>query len=117
MKKSDLNRFRQELLALRGRASGDLSILDVEASAGGPGSHMHADPADQSASTADAESNFHLMQNGQAVLGQIDLALARLEEGSYGVCEECQTSIPLERLRLLPYATRCIRCAAKQERS
>lgn len=41
----------------------------------------------------------------------IDAALARIENGSYGICAKCGTKIPEGRLKALPYATTCISCA------
>ena len=43
-------------------------------------------------------------------LRQIEEALTRVDEGTYGFCAKCQKRIPIVRLRVLPYATRCIRC-------
>ncbi|KAA9110874.1 TraR/DksA family transcriptional regulator [Microbacterium rhizomatis] len=45
-------------------------------------------------------------------LAQIALAEARLDGGTYGVCEICGSEIPLERLRARPAAARCVRCAS-----
>lgn len=44
-------------------------------------------------------------------LGQIDAALQRIEQGSYGACEQCGKSIQAARLEQLPYAGLCINCA------
>jgi DnaK suppressor protein len=41
--------------------------------------------------------------------------LERIEEGTYGQCEECGTKIPKTRLAAIPYATLCVRCAQEQE--
>ena len=43
-------------------------------------------------------------------LQQLDAALARMAEGSYGVCAQCGDDIPVERMRANPGATRCVRC-------
>jgi DnaK suppressor protein len=42
-------------------------------------------------------------------------ALTRLDDGEYGVCNECGTRIPAERLHAVPFATRCVHCQAAQE--
>jgi DnaK suppressor protein len=41
----------------------------------------------------------------------IDAALKRIENGSYGICAKCGTEIPEARLKALPYATTCVKCA------
>ena len=48
---------------------------------------------------------------GRQTLGQIDDALRRFDEGTYGVCESCGETIPLDRLRAVPFTRGCIRCA------
>ncbi len=48
-------------------------------------------------------------------LEQIAVALARLEEGSYGICDACGAAIPVARLDAWPYALHCIDCADRQE--
>lgn len=48
-------------------------------------------------------------------LTRIDQAVARLKEGRYGLCEDCGAEIDLERLRVAPYAPRCIGCQALRE--
>lgn len=45
---------------------------------------------------------------------QIDVALGRMDAGTYGNCEECGNAIPIERLRALPHTTRCVSCASKR---
>jgi DnaK suppressor protein len=49
-------------------------------------------------------------------LDEIHAAQARLETGSFGVCEDCGGTIPLSRLRALPWARHCLGCKAKDER-
>ena len=49
-------------------------------------------------------------------LQQIDNALDRINQGTYGRCVKCGKEIPQERLKVLPYALMCITCASAQER-
>ena len=46
----------------------------------------------------------------------IDSALARIENGKYGICMSCGKKIPKERLEAIPYALLCVECKAKEER-
>jgi DnaK suppressor protein len=46
---------------------------------------------------------------------QIDRALARLKQGTYGLCEHCSKKIPVARLNALPFSTTCIECAREME--
>lgn len=50
-----------------------------------------------------------------AQLAQIDEALQRLEEGSYGQCQDCSKPIPQKRLQLVPFALRCVECERARE--
>jgi DnaK suppressor protein len=51
-----------------------------------------------------------IRENLHQMYEQCDDALGRLERGEYGLCRSCGTEIAIERLRALPYATRCVPC-------
>lgn len=53
-----------------------------------------------------------LADAARAELAQIDAALERWEAGNYGVCERCGKEIPVARLEVRPFATRCVPCAS-----
>ncbi|KAM9861514.1 TraR/DksA C4-type zinc finger protein [Leucobacter sp. BZR 635] len=53
-----------------------------------------------------------LADAARAELAEIDAALERWEAGSYGVCGRCGEPIPVERLEVRPFATRCVPCAS-----
>ncbi|MHC4913892.1 MAG: TraR/DksA family transcriptional regulator [Planctomycetota bacterium] len=74
-----------------------------------------ADPTDQASDSADGDLALALAQSDTDELNQIEAALARLEAGEIGSCEECSAPIPMERLRALPYATTCIECKRRRE--
>jgi DnaK suppressor protein len=54
-----------------------------------------------------------LLSQAREDLGQIDAALLRVEDGSYGSCDGCGASIPAERLAARPAAVSCVVCAAR----
>jgi DnaK suppressor protein len=54
--------------------------------------------------------NAKILGNKSEILDEIDEALNKLEEGTYGICEECGTEIPLGRLKAVPSATLCVDC-------
>jgi RNA polymerase-binding transcription factor DksA len=56
------------------------------------------------------ERDLALSAQATAAVYEIDLAVAKVHEGTYGVCEQCGSSIPKERLRALPYASLCVQC-------
>ena len=75
-----------------------------EATNRGDNNHM----ADQATATYDRELDEGLEEGAQFTLGEIDAALQRIEDGSYGVCEVCGKPIGAERLSAIPWARLCI---------
>ncbi|MBI4011170.1 MAG: TraR/DksA C4-type zinc finger protein [Candidatus Rokubacteria bacterium] len=64
----------------------------------------------------DEEMGFAVADRRAAMLGQINLALKKMEEGNYGRCEVCEEPINVLRLRAHPFAVRCTRCQEAWER-
>jgi len=58
---------------------------------------------------------FSLMQMKGEALVRVNEALARIDEGHYGLCESCGAEISEARLRALPFALRCTRCEKREE--
>jgi len=59
---------------------------------------------------------FRLRGREKTFLKKIDHALAKLDEGTFGICEECEEPISIKRLEARPETTLCIRCKEDQER-
>src|SRR6266849_6225960 len=83
----------------------------------------HFQAADSTGDSADAafeagsdEMASQLAEFDARELGQIERALLRLKQGTYGLCEVCQTKIPVVRLNALPYTTVCIDCQRDMEK-
>jgi DnaK suppressor protein len=73
------------------------------------------DAEEQSVNDFVQDVDLALMQMKSETLKKIDQALLRLEDGSYGRCEECEVEIPAARLRALPFAALCRDCQANAE--
>ena len=73
------------------------------------------DSADQAFDAGTGEVSSQLAQLESRELNQIERALARLKQGTYGTCEGCQKKIPVARLNALPFTTTCIACARELE--
>ena len=73
------------------------------------------DVADMALQDATEEQQISLMELRNAMREQIDEALLRLEEGTYGICEDCGREISEARLKAVPFARRCIQCQEKAE--
>ncbi|MFC6706153.1 TraR/DksA family transcriptional regulator [Flexivirga alba] len=74
------------------------------------------DQADAGAKTFEREHEYSLAQNSRDLLEQSVHALERIDDGTYGVCENCGNAIGKLRLQAFPRATLCLTCKAKQER-
>jgi RNA polymerase-binding transcription factor DksA len=123
MTKAELDSFRQTLLSLRSRLSGDVSHLADEAlramggEASGSLSNAPLHMADLGTDNFEQEFTLSLLQNQEQALQEITLALDRIERGTYGRCEECQSPIPKARLQALPHTRHCVACARKLQQS
>src|SRR5207237_6407782 len=73
------------------------------------------DSADVAFDAGSEEIASQLAELEARELSQIERALARIKQGTYGVCEVCQTKIPVARLNALPYSTTCIECQREME--
>ena len=73
------------------------------------------DPTDQAAFESDVGFELRIRDRERKLIRKIDLALKRIEEGSYGICEACGEDIDEKRLMARPEATLCIHCKRKQE--
>ena len=71
---------------------------------------------DRPALSPDDEMGFAVADRRAGMLAQIDLALKKMDEGTYGRCEACDEEIKPARLRAHPFAVRCTRCQEQWER-
>lgn len=95
--------------ALRKQLYDDLSV--AQGSMGGKG-----DEADVALDGSQSELHSQLASLESRELHQIERAIVLIRKGRYGVCEHCETKIPVARLKALPFTTHCINCQQKHER-
>jgi DnaK suppressor protein len=91
---------------------GSLEEETGELVSGSADQHM----ADTATETVDREIDYTLEATDGRLLADIDAALARIENGTYGICVNCGAQIAPERLEAVPWATLCIECKRKEER-
>src|ERR1700693_6643198 len=72
--------------------------------------HQVADPLDMTQQAAEREIAVHNLDRDSALGQRIRSAIARLNDGSYGVCLQCEEEIAPKRLKAIPWAELCIRC-------
>ncbi|MFO7664338.1 MAG: TraR/DksA C4-type zinc finger protein [Chloroflexota bacterium] len=76
---------------------------------------FNPDRSDLADEYAERERDIALLAIEQEQLQQIEAALARINDGTYGICVQCGDPIQLERLEILPYATTCVRCQSHRK--
>ena len=103
----DLERLRKELATVE--AEMDELISDSGEGAGD-------DQADSGTKTFEREHEMSLVINARDMVLQTERALERIENKSYGLCEDCGTAIGKARLQVFPRATLCMICKQKEER-
>ena len=114
----DVAEVRKELEAEAAGLREDISTAESEIAArlGDAVGDAGDDSADAGAKTFQREHELALTQNARELLAQIERALARIEDGSYGVCESCGEPIGKARLQAFPRAVLCVSCKQREER-
>ncbi len=75
----------------------------------------YADPADRASAESDRTFTLRLRDRDRKLIKKIEEAQARIEDGTFGICEECGEDISIPRLKARPVTTLCIECKSKQE--
>ena len=98
---------REELLRRRGdHREGEGELLGVR----------EPDPGDAAAAEGGAIPLDALNEGEQARVAEIEQALARIDTGKYGTCEECGETIGMRRLEAVPWTRRCFSCETEHEK-
>jgi DnaK suppressor protein len=112
-----MKRYREMLLALRERARGEVNYVvtaiqeDVNVNENISSAPVHL--ADIASEAVDAD--VQVLQTERSILDEINVALTRLDDGTFGKCTECGRPIADERLKAIPYASTCVGCARTED--
>lgn len=112
----------QDLLLDRGRVlQGDLAGLENDT--WGPGdqrerahSPASGDLAELASDASEKAVTYGQIENQSAELLEVRDALERLENGSFGLCDDCNQAVPIDRLRAIPHTRLCLNCKSLEER-
>jgi len=121
MTQTEVDRYRDKLLALARRIAADVSDLSNEAlrrtdgEASGNLSNTPLHLADLGTDTFEQEVSLSLLENQDQTLEAIKAAVDRIEKGTFGRCSGCHKEIPRERLQAVPFTAFCIECARSNE--
>jgi DnaK suppressor protein len=116
--KAELDEVRRELEeeVHRLRDELDLAEHDIDDHLRDAGDGAGDDPADAGSKTFEREQEMSLANNTRDMLTQAERALARIANGTYGICENCGNPIGKARLQVFPRATLCMTCKQREER-
>ena len=112
-----VSNVERTLLDLRGslmKISQAIEREEAATSGETPGVSTH--PAEQGAERSSHDLNLERMEAVTREIREIDAALERARDGSYGICETCGETITGERLEAIPYARLCFPCKKEEER-
>ena len=118
--KQQLKHFRQLLITERAKLASEIRSIAQDTSktpreASGDLSAYTLHMADMAADTYERELSMNIVSTEQALLYQIDDALKSIDEGTFGVCQQCDQQITMSRLKAVPYTSMCIACQRAKE--
>ena len=111
MKRELLVQFENLFLELKKNTLNEMKLEDKSLS------WEKGDEVDQSLEDQERAMNLKLLGRHSFMLKKIDGALFKIKNGTFGICEECDGEIEINRLRARPVATQCIACKEEGERS
>lgn len=121
MNQKDLKAIQKKLESERERIIKGITSLEKDAlntsqrDSSGDLSGYSFHMADVATDNFDREFNLDLASNEQQLLNDISVALRKIKEGDFGVCEVCDAKINIARLKVVPQAKMCIKCKQEEE--
>lgn len=112
MEQKDLEMFRKLLIEMLDEAQqkGDSTLEDLTDS-----NEVFADPADRASAESDRAFALRIRDRERRLIRKIQAASQRIEDGLYGICEDCSDDITIARLKARPVTKLCINCKSRQE--
>ena len=112
MTPDELEYFRKALIKMLEEAqqNGDSTLEDLTESPS-----AFADPADRATAESDRSFTLRIRDRERRLIHKIYEAKQSIENGTYGICEECGVDIGVPRLKARPVTTLCVDCKARQE--
>ncbi|MFH1719712.1 MAG: TraR/DksA C4-type zinc finger protein [Planctomycetota bacterium] len=118
LSRAEVNEFKVMLLEKRNELLGNVNSMESEALRRDRSdlSNMPIHMADIGTDNSEIENIIGLMDSERKILVEIDAALGRIEDGTYGICEGSSEQIPKPRLAAIPWARYCVNCATSIEK-
>lgn len=111
MDRNLLEQFENLFLHLKKNTLNEMKLEDKDLSC------EKGDEVDLSLEERDRSMNLKLLGRHSFMLKKIDNALLKIKNGTFGICDECDGDIEINRLRARPVATQCIACKEESERT
>jgi DnaK suppressor protein len=116
MPRVEVEKFRKVLLDKRREIGGDVTQLEDQALRSYEDEVSVDHMADHGSDSYEKDQTIGFIEREGASLRAIDLALQKIKDGSYGLCEVCGGKIRKVRLNAIPYARLCLDCQSKEEK-
>jgi len=115
---AEIKKFKAMLLEKMSEILGNVTSMETEALQRDRSdlSNMPIHMADLGTDSYEIDNIIGLMDSERKILTEINDALSRIEEGTYGICEGRGEPIPKERLKAIPWARYCVACATLLEK-
>jgi len=121
MHKKELEYYKKKLLEERNKLLSDvrklekISLHETTQEGSGDLSRHVTHPADVATDNYEQEKNLGFMDNRELLLEEVENALKKIEDKTYGKCERCNKPIASRRLKIEPYARLCMDCKKAEE--
>ena len=116
LKKADIAKFKKRLLDLRSQVTRSYQGTAAEVKTPDQSTGYSQHQADQGTDDFDRTINMELTEKEVGLLRQIDRALEKIDEETYGICDLSGEPIPVARLEAVPYATMTVKAQEKYEK-
>ncbi len=120
--KKELDYFRKLILEMKEKILDEIKHISEDTlkksqkDAAGDISGYTYHMADVASDSYDREFSLGLASNERQSLYELDDAIKKIEEGTFGICEECKSLITKTRLKVVPFARLCVKCQEKKEK-
>ena len=118
--KKDMSQFKELLIQHLKVMEGDVSMMEDDLNSSrqssGSFSKIPTHPSDIGGDNFEQDFTYERIEAEGIEIGEINDALKKIKEGSYGVCERCDSNIRKQRLKAIPYCKFCITCQEEVEK-
>ena len=114
--KTQIDQFKKRLNMLKFQLTRSVKVASEDAKASDESKGYSQHQADEGTDDFGRTINFEISNQGSNILRQVERALEKIDEGTYGVCDITGKEIPMKRLEAVPYATMTVDAQEKYEK-